>query len=757
MASLALMAGVAGAAPSAPTISSVYQSSTPMFVGRAAPNSRVEIDRVENGSYIPVNSAQAAGDGAWTIHWAGAPLTSGTYLFSAVASDSTGTSAYSMTETVTVGAEGSPPTPMPSPPGSDVTPPTLLQWFSYGVTSSAPSLAYFRVDFSEAVTGLDPSDVSVSVSGGVTEAHVSDIAPDITSASYQITVSFVGSNGTVSISIPGGAGANIRDVSGNLFTYGGAGTYYAVPVQADDNGTAPVITGPSSIDVVHNIDPSDLYSPKYSFTIQATGRPTSYSTTGLPGQSVQFSSTTGYAFGGGVSPGIYHVSLSATNAYGTGTGSLTIKVHGYLTGWGNDHGTFHPGDQITITYQFNTRVTMTGDPTVLLSVGGAQRHATYLSGNGTTTVVFGYRFAASDPAGEVRPFVAPDNGGFIDENGLTATASIFLKYYDPAASFDPTVAIAAPAPASAPPASSTTSSPPATGASSSPQTITSGSGAASRLVNISSRLRVSGDDAEGASIAGFVVKGDSPKPILIRGVGPSLASFGVAGPLVGPQLKLFDANGAVLATNAGWNNDAQIAAASATVGAFPLGLGSKDAAVLVSLAPGSYTAQVQSSTGGTALIEVYDATATASSTKHLVNISIRGNVGGGDDVLIGGFVVSGDQPKRILIRGIGPGLTAFGVAGALNDPLLTVYDSKQGVVARNDNWGTPQPLDASQSLGTAADIAAADTAAGAFALTPGSADAALVLTLNPGAYSAVVAGANGAKGNAMVEVYEVSP
>jgi hypothetical protein len=277
----------------------------------------------------------------------------------------------------------------------------------------------------------------------------------------------------------------------------------------------------------------------------------------------------------------------------------------------------------------------------------------------------------------------------------------------------------------------------------------------SRLVNISSRLHVSANDGAGASIAGFVVTSTTPKQFLIRGVGPSLANFGVANPVAAPQLKLYDDRGTVVATNAGWNDDPQIAAAAAKVGGFTYLAGSKDAALLVTLGAGTHTVQLLSDGSGTGLIEVYDVSAATTATKQLVNISTRGTVGSGDDVLIGGFVITGDQPKRVLIRGIGPKLADFGVSGALSDPIVSVYDANQTLIAKNDNWGAPQPLAPGQQVGTATEIAAAGTAAGAFPLTSGSSDAVLLLTLPPGGYSAVVTGAHDASGAAMVEIYEV--
>ncbi len=278
-----------------------------------------------------------------------------------------------------------------------------------------------------------------------------------------------------------------------------------------------------------------------------------------------------------------------------------------------------------------------------------------------------------------------------------------------------------------------------------------------RLINISSRLRVTGGDASRFAIAGFVVTGSQPKPILIRAVGPGLAGFGLGNGLADPQLQVFNSDRKNIASNTGWNNDTAIAAAGDSVGAFKLNAGSRDAALLLTLPPGLYTAQVgSSSNSGLTLIEVYDVSANAAlPTKQLVNISTRGQVGTGDDVLIGGFVVNGNGPKRVLVRGVGPGLSGFGVSGVLADPVLKLVDAKGVLVAQNDNWGTAQPVDATQFAATASDVTAAAGATGAFPLTTGSTDSAIVITLQPGSYTAILSGANSGTGSAMLEVYDI--
>jgi hypothetical protein len=269
-----------------------------------------------------------------------------------------------------------------------------------------------------------------------------------------------------------------------------------------------------------------------------------------------------------------------------------------------------------------------------------------------------------------------------------------------------------------------------------------------RLINLSSRARVG--TGENVVITGFVVSGSAAKPILLRAVGPGLSRFNLPGVLADPRMTLVQ-NGLVLATNDDWGaatNSAAIATAMQQTGAFDLDANSKDAAILLTLQPGIYTAIIDGVTGGgVALAEVYDASANpAAEYQRLLNISTRGYVGPGADTLIGGFVVTGNAPKRILVRGVGPKLTALGVSNPLGDPTLTIFQGTTAV-AQNTDWGA--------GANSAADLAAAATATGAFALDAGSQDAAIVITLAPGAYTAHVTSATSATGVALVEIYEL--
>jgi uncharacterized repeat protein (TIGR03806 family) len=267
------------------------------------------------------------------------------------------------------------------------------------------------------------------------------------------------------------------------------------------------------------------------------------------------------------------------------------------------------------------------------------------------------------------------------------------------------------------------------------------------LTNISGRA-VAGTGNQ-TLITGFVVAGSDTKTLLIRGVGPTLLAFGLGGALNDTFLKVVSARGSILLQNDNWGdggNGATLATMAATLGAFTLPAGSRDAATLATLAPGSYTAHVTGvgGTGGVALAEVYDANPT-STAAVLVNFSLRTQVGTDASILIAGFVVGGDLPVKLLIRGIGPGLAPFGVGDLLADPQLKIFNAAGTAIASNDNWGDLEP--------TA--LAAAATAVGAFALPAGSRDATLLLTLAPGAYTAQLAGAADTTGVGMIELYAV--
>lgn len=275
-------------------------------------------------------------------------------------------------------------------------------------------------------------------------------------------------------------------------------------------------------------------------------------------------------------------------------------------------------------------------------------------------------------------------------------------------------------------------------------------GAANQFINVSSRLRTSADRP---LFAGFTIGGNAPKQVLVRAVGPGLAQYGVTGVLPNPKLQVY-AGTKLIAENEDWGGDAAVSAAASKVGAFGLPATSKDAALLLTLQPGVYSAQVVANGGdGVAIVEVYDADGATAS--KVINLSTRGVADTGDGVLVAGFVIKGTDPKRVLIRGIGPALTVFGVTGVVADPTLKVVLPNGTVLAQNDNWGTQTAVSGGPTPGSPTELSAAFTATGAFGLPSGSKDGALLITLPPGLYNAIVSGVNNTTGGALVEVYEV--
>ena len=268
----------------------------------------------------------------------------------------------------------------------------------------------------------------------------------------------------------------------------------------------------------------------------------------------------------------------------------------------------------------------------------------------------------------------------------------------------------------------------------------------SQLVNLSTRAYV---PPGGALTAGFVLRGATDKPVIVRGVGPTLNNFGVSDALADPQLAVIAQDTAeTLAVNDTWSVIPQLSTAFQSVGAFPLPLGSTDAASEIRLLPGAYSTWISSdvsAAGGIALAEIYDADP-SSIRSHLVNVSTLAFTGTGDNALFAGFSIQGNVPKRVLIRAVGPGLVPYGVANVLSNPRLDVYPLGQSAsIASNDDWG-----------GTA-ELSAAFTATGAFSLPATSHDAAIVLSLAPGGYTVMVTGVGATTGYALVEIYDLGP
>jgi len=257
----------------------------------------------------------------------------------------------------------------------------------------------------------------------------------------------------------------------------------------------------------------------------------------------------------------------------------------------------------------------------------------------------------------------------------------------------------------------------------------------SQLANISTRMRVEAGD--NVLIAGFIVQGSGDKRIIIRGIGPSLATFGIPDALQDPTLELYSGGGLITA-NDNWPENSN-AVEIITSGLAPLN--PNESALLLSVAPGSYTAVLRGKGGSTGigLVEVYDLD--AAGPAKVVNISSRGFVLTGDNVMIGGLIITGNDPSQLVLRGIGPSLGDFGVPDVLADPLLELRDGNGDLIRANNDWRDTQET-ALQNTGLA---------------PTNNQESAILISLAPGNYTAVVKGADGGTGNGLVEIYDLSP
>ena len=427
----------------------------------------------------------------------------------------------------------------------------------------------------------------------------------------------------------------------------------------------------------------------FSYRITASGSPTSYATAGLPG-GLSCDSATGEIAGIPNQSGNFTVRVSASSVAGTGAINLTLVISA-------------PGASSVIT---------TPPASQHVTPGSNVTFSVVASGSGPLT----YQWKLNGGA-----IVGATNATYAIANAQTGNMGFYsVTVSNSAGSVDSAVAIL---------------------------TVAAGR---SRMTGLSTRGYV---PAGGALTPGFYLRGTGSKALIVRGVGPTLGSFGVAGALSDPRMELIPVGSATpLLSNDDWGTNANLPALRAAM-PFALTEGSKDAAALTTLSTATsfgYTVRIVPSgaaTAGIAMAEVYDLDVITAPVQF-ASLSTLGFTGRDENVLTPGFVISGDGPKQLLIRAVGPTLGAapYNVPGVLADPQFVVIPlGKDFTVASNDNWG-----------GTAA-LQAAFAQTYAFALPTDSRDAAAVVRLPPGGYTVQATGVGGTTGNVLVEVYDMDP
>ena len=253
------------------------------------------------------------------------------------------------------------------------------------------------------------------------------------------------------------------------------------------------------------------------------------------------------------------------------------------------------------------------------------------------------------------------------------------------------------------------------------------------LGNMSTRVQVG--TGNNVAISGLIILGNTAKQVVVRGLGPSLAAAGVQGSLSDPVLDLYDSAGNLLVNNNNWRESQEQALLNANLAP----TNDLESAILSNLAPGAYTAVLrgQGNATGIGLVEVYDLE--ESPTSKLGNLSTRGSVGAGQNVMIGGAIVIGPDTARVLFRALGPSLAGAGIQNAISDPQMNLFDANGVVIFSNNNW---KDLQQAAIVGTG--------------LAPANdSESAILADLAPGNYTAVVSGAEGASGIALVEAYHL--
>jgi hypothetical protein len=257
-------------------------------------------------------------------------------------------------------------------------------------------------------------------------------------------------------------------------------------------------------------------------------------------------------------------------------------------------------------------------------------------------------------------------------------------------------------------------------------------------LNIATRARI--ETGNNVLIGGFIISGTTSKTVAVRGIGPSLVASGVSDALADPTLELRASNGLLVSLNDNWQDDAVQAAQLTALGLAPTD--PKESGLVAMLQPGAYTAIIagKNQTSGVGLVEVYDAS--AANPSLLANISTRGFVRTGDNVMIGGFILGTTNGiTRVVVRGVGPSLAQFGLTPVLADPTLELHDSNGATLVSNDDWQEDP-------------ASAAELSANGFALS-NTKESGIFRSLPAGQFTAILAGKNSGIGIGLIEIYNL--
>ena len=471
----------------------------------------------------------------------------------------------------------------------------------------------------------------------------------------------------------------------------------------------------------------------------------------ISGNSASFK---GFGNGGGIHNGNATVTISSSTISGNSAGSLegfgggiyivtgTLEIDNTILNASGSGGNIFNNSGTVISHGYNLSsddgggfLTATGDQTATDPLLGP------LQDNGGSTFTHALLFGspaidAGDPSFTPPPNFDQRGLGFPRVlNGRINVGSVEVQPVAPTPTPTPTATpTATVAPTATPtPTPTATATPPATPT---PSPTATPSPTPAQALNISTRLRVETGDR--VMIGGFIITGSEPKKVAIRGIGPSLGNSGLTDFLADPTLELRGSAGALLMQNDNWQDDSEQAAQLMALGLAPQH--PNESGIVATLQPGAYTAIVagKNQTTGIGLVEIYDADAAAAS--QLANISTRGFVRTGDEVMIGGFILGdGSANTAVAIRGIGPSLGQTGLTNVLADPTLELRDGNGALLIANDNW-QDDPASAAQL--TAHGLAPQD-----------SLESGIVAALPPGAFTAILAGKSGGVGLGLVEVY----